>query len=239
MDRITEVQEEDGVVTVLAPVPESVLLAEKASELKAGLGALGANLGALGASVGASLRARAAEPGAATAGGASLAAGTPLAAGAAGARMDPPVLAGYALLVAATAMLTFVSLQVPFLGDQELTLLALTGMAERVGSSARVLLYAAWLSALVPLLWKDRRAWLALLAPLLALLVMLWSVNGALSMPGGADAAAMAELLGDDALREMRRAAAEMFSFGLGMYASVLAALWLAALGARRFLGRA
>jgi hypothetical protein len=152
------------------------------------------------------------------------------------------VIAGYAAFAFATAVLTFVSIQIPFFGDRNLTLLAATGLAEQVGSTVRPLLFAAYLSILVPLMWKERRAWLALAVPLLALVLMIWSAERAFAAPfggGGGDAAGMAGFLGSDEAAEIRRAASEMFSFGLGFYASMAAALYLGWLAIRRGLGRA
>ena len=155
-------------------------------------------------------------------------------------RIDRPVIAGYAAFALATAVLTFISIQVPLFGDRNMTLLAATGLAEQVGSSVRPLLFAAYLSILVPLVWKERRAWLALAVPLLALVLMIWSAERAFAAPfGGGNAAGMADFLGPDAAAEMRRAASEMFSFGLGFYASIAAALYLGWLAIRRGLGRA
>jgi len=231
LNGITEVEEEEGIVTLVAPVPERVLLAERASELKAGLGALGSGLGAIGATIGA--RAAEARAGSATADAASVGV-------AAAPRLDRTVVGGYALFVVATAFLTFVSIEIPFAGDRGVTLLGATGLADQAGSSLpRLLLFAAYASAAVPLVWKDRRAWLALLLPLAALALMGLSAARALAAQlGGGDPAAAA-FLGEEALEEMRRAAAEMISFGLGLYASAAAALLLAAAGLRRFAGRA
>ncbi len=231
LNRIADVEEEAGIVTLVAPVPERVLLAERASELKAGLGALGSSLGAIGATLGARAAASAAgtRPDAAPAG-----------AGVAAPRLDRTVVGGYALFVVATAFLTFVSIEIPFAGDRGVTLLAATGLADQAGAgAARLLLLAAYASALVPLVWKDRRAWLALLLPLAALAIMGLSAERALTAQfGGADDGAAA-FLGEQAVEEMRRAAAEMVSFGLGLYASAAAGVLLAAVGVRRFLGRA
>ncbi len=235
LNRVTEVQEENGTVLTVTPVSERALLAERATELKSELGSIGSSLGSLGAALGS--RAAGAMSDATrnigVTNGNAVAIATP-------ARIDRPVIAGYAAFALATTVLTFISIQVPFFGDRNLTLLAATGLAEQIGSSARPLLFGAYLSILVPLLWKERRAWLALAVPLLTLLLMIWTANRAFAAPfGGGDAAGAAAFLGPDAAEEMRRVASEMFSFGLGFYASIAAALYLGWLAIRRGLGRA
>lgn len=234
LNRVTEVQEENGTVLTITPVSERALLAERATELKSELGSIGSSLGSLGAALGS--RAAGAMSDATrnigVTNGNAVAMATP-------ARIDRPVIAGYAAFALATTVLTFISIQVPFFGDRSLTLLAATGLAEQIGSSARPLLFGAYLSILVPLLWKERRAWLALAVPLLTLLLMIWTANRAFAAPfGGGDAAGAAAFLGPDAAEEMRRVASEMFSFGLGFYASIGASLYLAWLAVRRGTSR-
>ena len=234
LNRVTEVQEENGTVLTITPVSERALLAERATELKSELGFIGSSLGSLGAALGS--RAAGAMSDATrnigVTNGNAVAIATP-------ARIDRPVIAGYAAFALATTVLTFISIQVPFFGDRNLTLLAATGLAEQIGSSARPLLFGAYLSILVPLLWKERRAWLALAVPLLTLLLMIWTANRAFAAPfGGGDAAGAAAFLGPDAAEEMRRVASEMFSFGLGFYASIGASLYLAWLAVRRGTSR-
>lgn len=240
LNRVTDVQEVEGVVLTVTPVSERALLAERASDLKAELGAIGNTLGALGSALGG--RAAVAVGDAARNLGRSSAAGDAAAAtaSATAVRIDRPVIAGYAAFALATVALTFISIQVPFFGDRTLTLFAATGVAEQMGSSARVLLFAAYLSVLVPLIWKQRRAWLALAVPLVVLALMFWTAQRAVAAPfGGSDAIGMAEAFGSEAAAEVRRAASEMISFGLGFYASFAAALYLGWLAFRRGIARA
>ena len=236
LNRVTEVREENGAVLSITPVSERVLLAEKATVLKSELGALGSSLGSIGATLGSRAAGAMSDAARNIGTGNDSAAALPTSM-----RIDRPVIAGYAAFAFATAVLTFISIQIPFFGDRNMTLLAATGLAEQVGSTVRPLLFAAYLSILVPLVWKERRAWLALAVPLLALVLMIWSAQQAFSAPfgGGGNAAGMAGFLGPEEVAEMRRAASEMFSFGLGFYASLAAALYLGWLAIRRGLGRA
>jgi hypothetical protein len=88
------------------------------------------------------------------------------------------------------------------------------------GGMIKVLLLLGYASIAVPLFWHDRRAWLALLVPLLAVVWAVFSVVHTLdSLPQGFGSG-----MGD------------LFHLGFGFYLSLLAAIVLAVLGVKRSL---
>jgi hypothetical protein len=93
-------------------------------------------------------------------------------------------------------------------------------MGRDSGGTIKVLLLIGYASIAVPLFWRDRRAWLALLVPLLALLWGTFSVLHTMSS------------VGDGMMGRM----SDVFSLGFGFYLSLLAASVLAALAVKRFL---
>jgi len=92
------------------------------------------------------------------------------------------------------------------------------------GGGVKFMLIVAYLSILVPLVWKDRRAWLALVLPLIAVLGALWTgthdINSAAGGFGGGNGGP---------------SASDLFSIGFGFYLSLVAALVLAWCGFQRF----
>jgi hypothetical protein len=80
-----------------------------------------------------------------------------------------------------------------------------------------MLLILSYLSVGVPFFWRDRRAWLALLLPLLT---MVWAVIKALSSGGGGGG----------------RGGIGLGDFGiLGFYLPIAAAVYLAVAGFRKY----
>ena len=133
-------------------------------------------------------------------------------------RYGPPMLVSYVVFLLATLAFHFISIQ--FFGQKQgASLFDLSSTLSRAGSGGaggvKVLLLLAYASIAVPLVWADKRGWLALLLPLVTVLWGWWSVRSAL---GGAGP------MGD------------LFSYGFGFYLSCLAALVLAGGGAKRFL---
>lgn len=106
----------------------------------------------------------------------------------------------------------------------------------------------AMASPFAPAVWKDRRAHLLGLLPLLLMLFVAWQVfnvgfsGGEREAVRGAGAQgaedlgrAMAGMI-DEAMREARAELRKAISIGPGTYVSGAASLYLAALGVRRFL---
>ena len=123
LNRVADVEESGGIVTTITPVSERVLLAEKANDLKTELAAFGSSLGSIGAGLG-SRALSAAGSAASGIGTAGHDAASPAIGASSLARLDRAVIGGYAAFIAGTAVLTFVSIQVPFFGDRDITLLA-------------------------------------------------------------------------------------------------------------------
>lgn len=85
---------------------------------------------------------------------------------------------------------------------------------------------------LVHYLWKDKRAVLGGLLPLLFMLLVALMVRSAINNVGGAETANLPA----EALRQMREEAWKGVSIGLGAYLSGLVGLYSAAVGTKRFL---
>lgn len=103
-------------------------------------------------------------------------------------------------------------------------------MFEQMGMSTggSLLVWLAILSLALPMFWRNRFAWLAMLLPLLAVLNSAWDVRGAMrSISGG---------MGEEFSQAMAKQMSDMFNVGLGAYVCGAAALVLAAIGIKRFL---
>ena len=97
-------------------------------------------------------------------------------------------------------------------------------MGANGGGGIKLVLVLAYLGVALPLIWRDRRAWLALLLPLLA---VLWAAVAVMKIMNSVGGGAFA--------REM----ADVFSIGFGFYIAGLTALVLAGGGVMRFLRNA
>ena len=78
------------------------------------------------------------------------------------------------------------------------------------GGGIKLLVLLAYLSIAVPFVWPDKRAWLALLLPLLAVAWAFLSV------------------------RRSMGPMAELFSYGIGFYLTIASALYIAIVGLKR-----
>jgi hypothetical protein len=139
-----------------------------------------------------------------------------------------PVLLGYAAFAFATGELSFVSTKAlgtsmgSTLHDFLIQIKALSGSG--FGSA---MLWVAYLSLVVPLMWKERRAYLSYFVPLLTMLVALfdlWSMVSDLKKQ-------MSQFVGANNVPAL----SDVISFGAGFYGAILAALFLAFLGISKF----
>jgi hypothetical protein len=94
----------------------------------------------------------------------------------------------------------------------------------------KVLMLAGYASIVLPHFWRDRRAWLALTLPLIAVLWAAFSTLHSLHSMGGGN---------DQVYSMVRNEISKMISIDFGFYLSLIAALMLAVLGIKRFLGAA
>lgn len=145
--------------------------------------------------------------------------------------LGPRTIAAYAAFAVSALLLSFVRLDM--MGDfsRELTLLASAsdGVMPGLRFGNVALVWAALLSPLAPLAWKSRWSWCALFLPLASIALAFLDMRGSLGAASGggamdAYAAAMAQQL------------AAMMHLGLGAWLGGAAALYLAAVGARRTL---
>lgn len=208
---------ENGQLTAVMVVPDDVLLREKTAELGGKLNSFVSSLGA----------GRSTDPAAMTGGGGAAAStlglGTPLASLVE--HYGKVMLGAYALFLVGT--LAFDAVSISIMGQhQGRALYDIASLISQLGggSGIKLGLMLAYVSVAVPLFWRDRRGWLALLVPLLAVLGAIWSGVHAIGAATGG--------LGGDFARQM----SDAFSLGFGFYLSLAAAVVLAAGGAKRFL---
>lgn len=182
----------DDEVQAITPVADDVLLREKTAELTGKLGGVMAGLGSSLSSAGAS-----------GVGGSIVA------------RYGMVVLVSYAIFVISALAFNAITIQM-FGMTQGSSLFDLSTGLSQVGGGGgvKLLLLLAFGSIAVPFVWPDKRAWLALLLPLVAVLWAFLAIQRAMSNAGPLS---------------------ELFSYGFGFYLALIAALALAASGFRQF----
>ncbi|MBS1813282.1 MAG: hypothetical protein JSS87_00230 [Acidobacteria bacterium] len=156
-----------------------------------------------------------------------------------------PLLSATALLIVGWFMLNAVSIDALF-GKLSFSFWQVLGfvnagnawdvvMAGRGGPGAGIYGFCAFLAILGPFLrffWKDRRASLAGMLPLVFMLFVWLMVHSSLqSITGGAVEGPFA-----DVQRQARDEMMKAISLGMGTYVSLAASLWLAAMSAKNFL---
>ena len=220
VNRTVEVAFDGDAISAITAVGDDVLLKEKAAEL-------GGKLGSLWNKIPAAANASANDVSA----GASPASGTPAPANANGPitaqtilqRYGRATLIAWALFLVGSTMFNAVSITMgPISMGKSLFDIAslLSQFGVNGGGSIKLLLILGYMSIGVPLVWRDRRAWLALGIPLLAMLWATYSAVHGLGSSGG--------MGGSDA--------PSVFDFiGFGFYLSFLSAIALAALAFKRY----
>lgn len=211
VNTVVDFDNDDERPTAVRRVPDETLMREKASELAGKLGALGgaALQGAQGAASQTDL-------------------GNPVA------RVGKPAVIAHTAFVIGALFLAFVKIDSGFGPTQGHTLSGVSKMSEMMGVSAGsgLLVWMAILSLLVPMFWRNRFAWLALLLPVLATLKPAWDINSAMGDMGEG----MNDALGGEFSTAMSKQISEMLDPGMGAFVCVIAALWLAAIAVKRFL---
>lgn len=234
--RVVEAEVSGDEVTAVTAVRDDVLLKEQVSRIGGRLNTLvSGQLGSLAGKVSA-MGAPAAAPGPSgpegtdgTAPAAGIS-GTGRQAGVAGivACYGRVLLGAYALFVLGTLVLDAVRIQLgPMrLGKSLFDIGALMSQMQiQGGGGIKLLLLLAYASFFAPLLRPGRRAWLALVVPLVALV---WAMVSTLHTVGHAVGPMMGGELGNEL--------SQVFSVGAGLYLAVVSALVLAAGGAWRAL---
>jgi hypothetical protein len=202
VNRTVDVVLVNGAASTIAPVPESVLMAEKTNELKSKLGGL---LGSADITSGQSVIDA----------------------------LGKPLLVGYGIFILASLILPVA--KVEFMGfGQSATLWKATGLSDMMGSNHRFLLWASFLSILVPVFWKNPKAWLATLIPVLSLAWMGWSVYSQFHGSTSANDSMMGGMLSGMTGRKQE----SPFSLGFGAYVCMAASLYIAYVGVRKYLVR-
>ena len=223
--KTVEIVVQDSQLSTVTIVPDDVLLREKTAELGGKLSGL---VSGIGKSAGA--------PGGSSSSGANAAGGAAVMSGAApglnlGAnpivqRYGTLTLGAYAVYLIGT--LVFNAISITFLGSsQGKPLYDIANLLSQLGGGGGVkfMLIIAYLSIGVPIVWKDRRAWLALCLPLLAVLGAIWSGVHAINSAAG----------GFGGGGQGGPGVGDLFSLGFGFYLSLAAGLVLAWCGFQRF----
>ena len=159
------------------------------------------------------------------------------------ARFGMPSLVAVGLLIIGWFFLSTVIVQLPFLGKLEFTFWQVLGylnvsnglqLLERNGHPNAgfygFLAFVALIGPFVHHFWKDKRAALGGLAPLLFMVIvgLVIRSNMQSAFSGGNTASVYAQQMQDEAMRGV--------SLGFGAYISGLVSLYFAAMGAKRFL---
>lgn len=224
VNKTVELTLDGDTISAITAVGDDVLLKEKAAELG---GKVGASWNKLRTSIPASAGA-AATAGAAPAGGAptrTAANDTPpgngLTVNAIFERYGKLVLGAWVLFLLGTLAFNAVSMSMmgASMGKSMFDIASLMSqMGAGGGGMIKVLLLLGYASIAIPLLWPDRRAWLALAIPLLA---VSWAVFSAVHTVSS---------LGDNIGGGM----SDVFNLGFGFYLSLAAALVMAGVGIKR-----
>lgn len=213
VNQVVDVVLSGDTLASLARISEDVLLKEKAGQLANALGSAG------GAALQSLRDARPADG--SSAGGALQVLGKPL-------------LVAQGIFALSALALPYLSINPMGMGGRSVTLAGLSDLSELMGASVGGAFWV-WLGILsiaLPVFWKSRWAWLALLLPLLA------ALKPALDIASAARKAArgMEGMLGAQAGSQVTQQMLDMIDTGIGLWACLLSALFIAALGAKRVL---
>jgi len=211
---VVEVSMSGDALEAVARVSDEVLIREKAGQLASKLGSAG----------GAALQSlKDATP-----------AGMPRTSVGALQFLGKPLLVAHGMFAFAALMLPFLSIDPLGLGGKSFTLAGLSEASEDMGTSVGGALWVwlAILSIALPVFWRNRLAWLALLLPLFATLKP--GIDLALA------AAKATRGLNDSFESQLQRQIVEQLldalQIGFGAWVCVLAGLVIAAIGAKRVL---
>lgn len=226
INKTVEFVADGDVVTAMTAVGDDVLLKEKAAEFSGKLGSLWNKI-PTGAATAAPAANDVASVGAATASAAATApapaSGGTAFAGSIIQRYGKAILIAYALFLIGSLFFNAVSISIGFVNMGK-SFFDIASIFSQIGASGggsiKLLLILGYLSIAVPMFWRDRRAWFALVIPLLA---VLWAIYSALHT---------LDSLGNEVSSGM----GDVFSLGFGFWLTLLAAIVLAGLGVKRSL---
>lgn len=147
--------------------------------------------------------------------------------------LGKPLLVAHGVFIASAVALSFVTISMGF-GQKGVSLLGISEMAEKVGMSVGgpFWTWLAFASIALPLAWKSRWAWLALLLPLLA------TVKPFLDVMSAAQDAfkEMEGLMGSSGASKFAEGVLEMFDTGMGFWLCLASSLFIAGIGLKRVL---
>jgi hypothetical protein len=217
INKTVEFVADGDAVTAVTAVGDDVLLKEKAAELG---GKFGASLNKLRASIPASNGASSDAAANGPAPGGAITVNSVIE------RYGKLTLGAWVLFLLGTLAFNAVSMSMmgASIGKSLFDIASLMSqMGAGGGGMIKVLLLVGYASIAVPLFWRDRRAWLVLAVPLLA---VLWAIFSTIHTINS---------LGDQVSSGM----GDVFHISFGFYLSLAAALVLAGLGVKRFLSAA
>lgn len=225
VNKTVETTLDGDTISAITAVGDDVLLKEKAAELG---GKFGASFSKMRASIPASGGAAAgvaAAPASGVSPGAPANGSTPNGAITVNSiieRYGKLMLGAYVLFLLGTLAFNTISISMmgASMGRSLFDIASLMSQFGAGGGMIKVLLLLGYASIAVPLFWRDRRAWLALVIPLLAVLWAIFSALHTLNSLGNGIGQGMSDA----------------FSLGFGFYLSLAAAIVLAVLGVKRSL---
>lgn len=148
--------------------------------------------------------------------------------------LGKPLLIAHGVFAFAALMLPFLTIDPLGLGGQSFTLAGLSKASEAMGTSVggALWIWLAILSIALPVFWRNRMAWLALLLPLFA------ALKPGIDLAFAASKATSG--LGDSFESQLQRQIVEQLidalQVGFGAWVCVLAALVIALIGIKRVL---
>lgn len=148
--------------------------------------------------------------------------------------LGKPLLIAQAVFTLSALALPYISVGANLGVGRSVTLAGLSHLSEQMGASVggAFWVWLAILSIALPVLWKSRWAWLALLLPLLATLKPVLDVAAAARKA----ARGMEGLFGANAGDQVMNQMLDMIEPGIGFGACLLAAVFTAGLGLKRVL---
>lgn len=211
INQVVELKMAGDILESVTRIADDVLLKEKASELA----------GRLGAASGAALHSlKDAAPAGTTNGVVRL--------------LGKPLLMAHAIFAFSALMLPFLSIDPLGLGGRSFTLAGLSEASEAMGTSVGGALWVwlAILSIALPVFWRNRVAWLALLLPLFATL----KPGIDLALAASKATRGLNDSFESQLQRQIVEQLLEALQIGFGAWVCVLAALVVAAFGLKRVL---
>ena len=147
--------------------------------------------------------------------------------------LGKPLLIAHGLFAFSALVLPYLSTAALF-GSRSFTLVGISKLAESMGQSVgnSFWTWLAIVSIALPVFWKSRWAWLALLLPLLATTKPFLDM----AIAAGKAAKEMQDMFGPNAGSQVMDNLLEMFEISFGFWVCLISALFIAGIGLKRVL---